>query len=193
MLFVIGLSFGRKKKRSIDDEEERQRLLLQILELISNAEGHRLFIRNLVKSKEDKTPCLLQRLCSNYYNFKLSKNGKIQELMKQYRSVSIYEKLLALYYNFFSISVSLAENHPWNWMRPFQVNVVMSVSSANFKRKKSLQKVSFSNIAKCEASNFIFDETLNISREKSTLLRMAKWKIMLTQIFFDCDCPRLFF
>jgi len=83
-----GLSFGRKKKRSIDDEEERQRLLLQILELISNAEGHRLFIRNLVKSKEDKTPCLLQRLCSNYYNFKLSKNGKIQELMKQYSEFS---------------------------------------------------------------------------------------------------------
>merc|ERR1711953_1350039 len=71
-----------------DDEEERQRLLLQILELISNAEGHRLFIRNLVKSKEDKTPCLLQRLCSNYYNFKLSKNGKIQELMKQYSEFS---------------------------------------------------------------------------------------------------------
>jgi len=86
-----GLSFGRKKKRSIDDEEERQRLLLQILELISNAEGHRLFIRNLVKSKEDKTPCLLQRLCSNYYNFKLSKNGKIQELMKQYSRESSVE------------------------------------------------------------------------------------------------------
>ena len=156
------MSFGRKKKRSIDDEEERQRLLLQILELISNAEGHRLFIRNLVKSKEDKTSCLLQRLCSNYYNFKLSNNGKIQELMKQYRSVSIYEKLLALYYNFFSISVSLAENHPWNWMRPFQVNVVMSVSSANFKRRKNhSKKYHFQNC-----------KTLNFSREKSTLKKM---------------------
>merc|ERR1711976_1156215 len=78
--------FFRKKKRSVD-EEDKERLLLQILELISSAEDHRLFIQKLAKSKDQKS-CLLQRLCCRVSKFQDQNHWKVKELMKQYRAFS---------------------------------------------------------------------------------------------------------
>ena len=85
---VFFAGFFRKKKRSVEDEEDKERLLLQILELISSAEDHRLFIQKLAKSKDQKS-CLLQRLCSRVSKFQDQNHWKVKELMKQYRSVIV--------------------------------------------------------------------------------------------------------
>ena len=84
----------------------------------------------------------------------------------------------SLQFLFSFISVSLAENHPRNWMISFQVNVVMNVSSANFKRKitRSLSKKSqFPKLQRAKL-NFEFSRK-NLYYWCENFQKEAEWKI----------------
>ena len=110
---VFFAGFFRKKKRSVEDEEDKERLLLQILELISSAEDHRLFVQKLAKSKDQKS-CLLQRLCSRVSKFQDQNHWKVKELMKQYRSVIVNVPCTLQFGIALFFSERSVENHPRN-------------------------------------------------------------------------------